>query len=360
MWSKFFLFPFPFFQTAQSNFHNQKLFEETPTSSLLRSSTYNQRQEQRYLLQAQLEQELSQNQIHQRYLEHRYPVPQPPHRNDYEKLPHTTLLNTKVHQQQKYHSYNPYYQTLNNRVVPSLQTVHTNLNNTSDRFTKQINFNLNNVNHYYNNTKHCSNEKGAGAGTTTTGGGGVTGVVANTHLSSIPTSIGYNTCNNNTIAKTKPYHNNIGSGKKYDNNRNNHNTYIEYYLQKPIKMQSTEIIIEHSQLVLNGNANSNDNTNSTNPMHRNNHYTQVKIKIKIIASLFISHHLCTCRSINSLIEMWYGFDVKYTMRVFVYQSHPRIAWSHNPGKSSKPTTPLYLSIQIAFPHYPFQANDKVM
>lgn len=248
MWF-FFFFPF---QTAQSNFHNQKLFEETASSSLLRSS-YNQRQEQRYLLQAQLEQELLQNQIHQRYLEHRYSVPQS-HRNDYEKLPLTKS-------QLKYQQYNPhYYSTLDNRAVAVQQSsVHTDLNNTSsDRFTKQINFNLNNVNHYYNNTKDSVDERTATA----------------VHLSSIPKSIGYNTCNNN--AKTKPYHNNNCSGKKYDNNnRNNHDTYIEY-LQKPIKMQSAEIIIEHSQLVLNGNANSNENnTNSTNPIHRTNHYTQV-------------------------------------------------------------------------------------
>lgn len=246
------------------------MFEETPSSSLLRSS-YNQRQEQRYLLQAQLEQELLQNQIHQRYLEHRYSVPQH-HRNEYEKLPHTTLINKS---QQKYHSYNPYYQTLDNRVIPVRHhSSHTDLNNTtSDRFTKQINFNLNNVNHYYNNTKHCNTDETGG---TASASASAPAAAAAEQLSSIPKSIGYNTCNNSIIAKTKPYHNNnIGSGKKYDNNRNNHDTYIEY-LQKPIKMQSAEIIIEHSQLVLNGNSNSNENTNPTNPMHRNNHYTQVK------------------------------------------------------------------------------------
>lgn len=245
------------------------MVEETASSSLLRSS-YNHRQEQRYLLQSQLEQELLQNQIHQRYLEHRYSVPQS-HRNDYEKLPHKTLHATKstLH---KYPQYNSYYQTLDNRVVATQQQqhqrlIHTDLNNTSNRDTKQINFNLNNVNHYYNNTKHC----------TTYETGGADGASA-VHLSSIPKSIGYNTCNNNTIAKTKPYQNNICSGKKYDNNRNSHDTYIEY-LQKPIKMPSAEIIIEHSQLVLNGNANTNDNsTNQTNAMHRSKHYTQVKFK----------------------------------------------------------------------------------
>lgn len=303
--SKLFLhFSFSF-QTAQSNFHNQKLFEETPSSSLLRSS-YNQRQEQRYLLQAQLEQELLQNQIHQRYLEHRYSVPQH-HRNEYEKLPHTALLTTKS-TQQKYHTYNPYYQTLDNRAVPAQHTSHTDLNNTSDRFTKQINFNLNNVNHYYNNTKHCADE--TTATTVTLGGGGSgAGVAAAAHLSSIPKSIGYNTCNNNTIARTKPYHNNIGSGKKYDNNRNNHDTYIEY-LQKPIKMQSAEIIIEHSQLVLNGNANSNDNTNPTNPLHRNNHYTQVNFVISLFSNDYSMH---TNASINILMEMWY--DVEHQLEL---------------------------------------------
>lgn len=241
------------FQTAQSNFHNQKLFEETASSSLLRSS-YNQRQEQRYLLQSQLEQELLQNQIHQRYLEHRLSVTQQ-HRNDYEQLPpHSTFTKSQLKHQQ----YNPHQYTLDNRALTAQQAAHhSDLNNTSDRLGKQINFNLNNVNHYYNNTKAIADERSTAV-----------------HLPSIPKSIGYNTCNNNTIAQTKPYHNNNCSGKKYDNNRNNHDTYIEY-LQKPIKMQGAEIIIEHSQLVLNGNANGNDNTNPTNPTHRPNHYTQV-------------------------------------------------------------------------------------
>ncbi|XP_031618779.1 facilitated trehalose transporter Tret1-like [Contarinia nasturtii] len=259
------------YATAQSNFHHQKLFEDTSSSSLLRSS-YNQRQEQRYLLQSQLEQELLQNQIHQRYLEHRYSVPQTQHRNEHDKLPPNTTLLAKS--QQKYSQYNPYYHTLDNRVLPAQQqsssatTVHTDLNNTSDRFTKQINFNLNNVNHYYNSTKHCTETDRDGVAVA------AAAAATNVHLSS--KSIGYNTCNNSTIARTKPYQNNICSGKKYDiNNRNNnHDTYIEY-LQKPIKMQSAEIVIEHTQLVLNVNSNGNDNTNPTNPTHRPNHYTQI-------------------------------------------------------------------------------------
>lgn len=267
----FILFHFISFQTAQSNFHHQKWFEETPSSSLLRS-TYNQRQEQRYLLQAQLEQELLQNQIHQRYLEHRYSVPQP-HRNEYEKLPHATTYTKLQHQQQQhqqhsYQQYNPHHHyTLDNRTLTGQPAVaQCDLNNTSDRFTKQINFNLNNVNHCYNNSKYCADDTRAPT-------------TAAVHLSTTSKSpIGYNTYNNNnnnnnTIAKqTKPYQNNICSAKKYDNN---HDTYIEY-LQKPIKMQSAEIQIEHSQLVLNGNANTNDNTNPANPVHhRSNHYTQV-------------------------------------------------------------------------------------
>lgn len=222
-------------------------------------------------------------------------MPQTQHRNEYEKLPPNTTLLTKS--QQKYSQYNPYYHTLDNRVLPSAQqttsssatNIHTDLNNTSDRFTKQINFNLNNVNHYYNSTKHCTDtEQRDSAGS---GSSGVAATATNLHLSS--KSIGYNTCNNSTIAKTKPYQNNICSGKKYDiNNRNNnHDTYIEY-LQKPIKMQNAEIIIEHSQLVLNGNSNSNDNTNPTNPMHRPNHYTQV-------ISKFISHFRYDSN------DMWY-------------------------------------------------------
>lgn len=227
-------------QTAESNFHSERLFEETPSSSLLRSS-YNQRQEQRYLLQAQLEHQLLQNQIHQRYLEQRYSVQQ---RSDYEQLPSTASLKRN---QPKHQQYNSHYYTLDNRSS-------ADLNNTSHRFSKQINFNLNNVNHYYSTKQRDE--------------------TAAVHLSSMPKSIGYNTCNN-TIAK--PYHNNICSTKKYDNNRN-HDTYIEY-LQKPIKMQGAEIIIEHTQLVLNGNVNNNESANPTNQMHRStNHYTQVRVR----------------------------------------------------------------------------------
>lgn len=43
------------------------------------------------------------------------------------------------------------------------------------------------------------------------------------------------------------------------------------YPEKPIKMQREEIIIEHSQLVLNGNGATNDNVGH----HRSHHYTQV-------------------------------------------------------------------------------------
>lgn len=91
----FFLFCLSF-QTAQSNFYNRHLFEESTSSSSSLLRSYNQRQkEQRYLLQAQLEHELLQNQIQQRFLEHqhRLAVQQQQERNDYEKLPHSAPQN---------------------------------------------------------------------------------------------------------------------------------------------------------------------------------------------------------------------------------------------------------------------------
>lgn len=157
----------------------------------------------------------------------------------------------------------------NDRSVP-VQEIQSNhhLNNTGNRgsaggrFTKQIHFNLNNVNQYYNNSRRHTTDVQS--------------------VSSLPKSIGYNTCNNNTINnKTKPYRNNLSCSNRNDNNnQNNNNTsYIEY-LHKPIKMQREEIIIEHSQLVSNGNGN--ENTNATNPpSNRSNHYTQVSLMTDI-------------------------------------------------------------------------------
>lgn len=147
-----------------------------------------------------------------------------------------------------------------NQTNHHLNNTGSGITNASGRFTKQIHFNLNNVNQYYNNNNSDSRH--------------MTDVQS---VSSLPKSIGYNTCNNNTINnKTKPYRNNLScSNRNENNNQNNNDTSYIDYLQKPIKMQREEIIIEHSQLVSNGNGN--ENTNATNPPHnRSNHYTQVR------------------------------------------------------------------------------------
>lgn len=254
-------------QTAQSNLYSRHLFEDSPSSSLQRPSYSQRQQEQRYLLQTQLEQELLQHQIHQRYLEsqHRYSLQQqhPQHRNDYEQL-HSSNAPLS-------HKYQPYFQShaRNNRMLSSSIENRTNLNNNNNSvrhiLNKQINYNFNNVSNYYNSSK-------------------ITEPLplpsASSHLTKAtikPTkSIDYNSCNNNnTINKTKPYQSNNNNN---NSSINNNDTYIEY-LQKPIKMQREEIIIEHSQLVLNGN----EQTNGTNAGHRTNHYTQVRLSIVIFA-----------------------------------------------------------------------------
>lgn len=246
------------FQTAQTNFYNRQLFEDSPSSSLLRS-TYNQRQEQRYLLQAQLENELLQNQIHQRYLEQQQRLLQQhqQQKSAYAKLPHLAQNKSpqkyQQYQQEQDQQHQHHHYMSDGRSIP-VQEIQTHLNNTGNRFTKQIHFNLNNVNQYYNNSRHTTDAQS---------------------IASLPKSIGYNTCNNNNTInnnhnKTKPYRNNLSCSNKNDNNNHN-DTYIEY-LQKPIKMQREEIIIEHSQLVLNGN----ENTNPSNAGNRSNHYTQVR------------------------------------------------------------------------------------
>lgn len=284
------------FQTAQSNFYSRQLFDDSPSSSLQRSS-YNQRQqEQRYLLQAQLEQELLQHQIHRRYLEsqHRYSLlqqqNQPHHRSDYEQLQSSSNPQSSSH---KYHSYIEPYERNNHRLLSSTAThpnqSHLNNNSVRDILNKQINYNFNNVNNYYNNTK-------------------ITAPLplpsASSHLTKATAvkpakTIDYNSCNNNTINKSKPYQNNNNNARNSTsniNNNNNHNdTYIEY-LQKPIKMQREEIIIEQSQLVRNGN----EQTNGTNAVHRTNHYTQVSSVITISSAQPIDYFIfCSYSSFDA-------------------------------------------------------------
>ncbi len=66
---------------------------------------------------------------------------------------------------------------------------------------------------------------------------------------------------------------------QYNHSRTNFSNYKKPYCtsaytdypEKPIKMQREEIIIEHSQLVLNGNGATNENVGH----HRSHHYTQV-------------------------------------------------------------------------------------
>lgn len=66
---------------------------------------------------------------------------------------------------------------------------------------------------------------------------------------------------------------------QYNHSKNNFSNYKKPYCtsaytdypEKPIKMQREEIIIEHSQLVLNGNGATNENVGH----HRSHHYTQV-------------------------------------------------------------------------------------
>ncbi|KAG4072294.1 hypothetical protein HA402_004226 [Bradysia odoriphaga] len=73
---------------------------------------------------------------------------------------------------------------------------------------------------------------------------------------------------------------------QYNHSKNNFSNYKKPYCtsaytdypEKPIKMQREEIIIEHSQLVLNGNGATNENVGH----HRSHHYTQ------IIAALAVS------------------------------------------------------------------------
>lgn len=266
-----FLFLFSF-QTAQSNFYSRQLFEDSPSSSLLRS-TYSQRQEQRYLLQAQLEQELLQNQIHQRYLEQQQRLfhQHQQQKSAYAKLP-PLAQNKLPHQKYPQHSNRQSNFMSDGRSIPvqdiqsqsqsqsnpqsqSHSQSQSHFNNTGDspRLPKQIHFNLNNVNQYYHSNRPTDELLS---------------------LASLRKSIGYNTCNNNNNTQTKPYRNNFSCSNKNDNNND---TYIEY-LQKPIKMQREEIIIEHSQLVLNGNGNNgNETPNATNTAHRSNRYTQVSV-----------------------------------------------------------------------------------
>lgn len=167
-----------------------------------------------------------------------------------------------------------------------MSTHQSHLNNANYRYSKQINFNLNNVNHYYNSTKQ----------------------------SSIPQQ-SYSACNNNnnnTINKTKPYRNitNNTTNKTDNSNHNNNDTFIEY-LQKPIKMQREEIIIERSQLVMNGN----ENSNTTNTVQRSSHYTQVNKKI-IFFNAFL---LFVFISIDDIIQTY--TNMKTMLNAYVKEKH---------------------------------------
>lgn len=73
---------------------------------------------------------------------------------------------------------------------------------------------------------------------------------------------------------------------QYNHSKNNFSNYKKPYCssaytdypEKPIKMQREEIIIEHSQLVLNGNGATNENVGH----HRSHHYTQVNSFLLLI------------------------------------------------------------------------------
>lgn len=77
-------------------------------------------------------------------------------------------------------------------------------------------------------------------------------------------------------------------------------------------MQSAEIIIEHSQLVLNGNANTNTNTQPNNPTHRTNHYTQVILRVIVITWMKMSWHFAyviqSLLHTRYIVHYWYSLD----------------------------------------------------
>lgn len=83
-----------------------------------------------------------------------------------------------------------------------------------------------------------------------------------------------NQCNYNNLL-TKPYNNSSSDYNNYNNHTSTTSAVTAYteFPEKPIKMQREEIIIEHSQLVLNGE-NGTTNENGVH-QHRSHHYTQV-------------------------------------------------------------------------------------
>lgn len=221
------------------------------------------------MIQAQLEHELLRNQIHQRYLEHQHRLAvqhQQHQRNEYEKLPHSTPQ-----------KYQPYSQSAYMPSDRTLATYQSHLDNVNDRYAKQLNFNL--TNDYYNHVKRAS----------------------------VPPHQTYRNSNSNNNNNTI----NINRISAYTTNttstsgrtHNNSDT-LNDYLQKPIKMRREEIIIEQSQLVLQGNGNGNENPMATTETQRSKHNTQVTHKMKSITNhigIFICVNYLKLRNLSDAL-----------------------------------------------------------